>query len=62
MIRAWPVALIDDENVGDLEQAGLDGRTSSPMSGTSTTTVVSARRATSTSDCPAPTVSISTGS
>ncbi len=36
--------------------------TSSPMSGTSTTTVVSASRATSTSLCPAPTVSITIGS
>ena len=36
--------------------------TSSPISGTSTTTVVSARRATSTSDWPAPTVSTRIGS
>ena len=56
-VRAVAIGLVDDEDVADLEDAGLEAWMPSPMPGASRTSVVSARPAISTSDCPTPTVS-----
>ena len=63
LVGAVPVGLVDDEDVGDLEDAGLrrlDRRRRSPARARAA--VVSASEAISTSACPTPTVSTRTTS
>ena len=55
--RTRQIGLVDDEDVGDLEDPGLDDLDRVAADGVVTTTVVSAVSITSSSDWPTPTVS-----